>query len=197
MSKIKDLRGIKFGFLTVMNEEPIRKNNNTYWKCKCICGNERYYIAGNLHSGASKSCGCQKNSRSNNRKKRYSQPPRLRRIFYGMKTRCYNSSAEQYKNYGARGIKICNEWLNNSKNFYEWAINNGYSDNLTIDRINVNGNYEPNNCRWVTMGMQQNNRRNSTRITINQKTKTASQWAREYGLTRDGFLYRYKHNLFQ
>jgi hypothetical protein len=86
---------------------------------------------------------------------------RLYNIYKGMKRRCYNKNYEEYHNYGGRGIKICKEWLDNFQNFYRWSIQNGYQDNLTIDRINVDGNYEPKNCRWVVMKVQQNNRRNN------------------------------------
>lgn len=186
MPKIKDLRGKIFGELIVLNENPIRINNATYWKCKCNCGTEKNIFAGNLVSNKTTSCGC---------KKQKTQFPRLRRILDNMKQRCYNPNHTRYKDYGSRGITICDDWLNDSRKFYEWAVINGYNDNLTIDRINVNGNYEPKNCRWVTMKVQQNNRNNNRKITVNGKTKTASQWAEEYSLTRDGFLYRYKHNL--
>lgn len=95
-----------------------------------------------------------------------------------MKKRCYNQSDKAYKYYGARGIKICDEWLlGGSKAFVKWALENGYQDNLTIDRINNNGNYEPSNCRWIDKKTQANNTRRNKRITINGKTKTISQWA--------------------
>lgn len=99
-----------------------------------------------------------------------------------MKRRCYNKNDKDYKNYGARGITIHQEWLNSSISFYSWALNNGYLNNLTIDRINNNGNYSPNNCRWVTTKEQANNTRFNKLITIDGVTKTASQWADENGL---------------
>lgn len=111
------------------------------------------------------------------------QYKRLIKIFNAMKQRCYNPNSTVYKNYGAKGIKICNEWLNNSRKFYEWAIQNGYKDNLTIDRIDVNGIYEPSNCRWATQIEQQNNRKNNHWIEFNGQRKTVAQWARYYGIT--------------
>lgn len=191
MSKFKDLRCKTFGRLTVLNESPIKINGFTYWKCKCICGNEKNIYSGNLLSGKSTSCGCSRKGK----KRKSALPPRLKRIFYNMKTRCYNSKSTRYKDYGDRGIAIYADWLNDSKKFYDWAINNGYNDSLTIDRIDTNGDYTPYNCRWVTMQTQQNNRRNNHIITINGKRKTVSQWAKIYNVTRDGFLYKYKHNL--
>lgn len=189
--KIKDIRGQIFGKLTVTNNEPIRIKGQTYWKCRCICGNEKYIFVGNLRSGTTISCGCLLEEARKNRKK---QSKRLIHIFSNMKRRCYNAKDLHYKYYGARGIGICSEWLNNSKAFYSWAIENGYSDNLTIDRINVNGDYKPSNCRWVTMKVQQNNRTNNRKITLKGETKTASQWAEEYGITHEGFMWRYRHN---
>ena len=98
-----------------------------------------------------------------------------------MKDRCYNKNSKIYRFYGERGITICDEWLHDFQTFYDWAIENGYSDNLTIDRINSFGNYEPNNCRWITLSDQQRNRRNNRYFTYNGETKTLSQWAAEYG----------------
>lgn len=102
-----------------------------------------------------------------------------------MKTRCYNKNYEHFKHYGERGIKVCEEWLNDFMTFYNWSMSNGYKDNLTIDRIDVNGNYEPSNCRWLTNEEQQNNKRRNIRLTYNGKTQTITQWARELGIKRE------------
>lgn len=107
---------------------------------------------------------------------------RLIVIRHSMYCRCYYPSTHGYERYGGRGIKICDEWINNPQSFYDWAINNGYDKNLTIDRIDVNGNYEPSNCRWVTKEVQDNNRRTNRKITYKGKTKNLSQWAREYNI---------------
>ena len=93
-----------------------------------------------------------------------------------MKTRCYNPSSNKYHAYGARGIKVCDEWKNSFKKFKEWALSNGYGDNLTIDRINNDGNYEPSNCRWVTNKQNTNNTRKNRVITYNGETHTMSEW---------------------
>ena len=110
---------------------------------------------------------------------------RLYKILRGMRERCYNRKCKQYKYYGAENIQICNEWLNNFNNFYNWAINNGYKNDLTIDRINMNGNYEPINCRWITMKEQANNKKNDHYITINNETKTLTQWCEQYNIKYD------------
>lgn len=107
---------------------------------------------------------------------------RLIIIRHSMYCRCYYPTTNGYERYGGRGIKMCDEWINNPQSFYDWAINNGYKKDLTIDRIDVNGNYEPFNCRWVTKEIQDNNRRTSRKITYKDETKTLSQWARKYNI---------------
>ena len=107
---------------------------------------------------------------------------RLIVIRHSMYCRCYYPSTNGYNRYGGRGIKICDEWKNNPQSFYDWAINNGYKKGLSIDRINVNGDYEPLNCRWVTKEEQDNNRRTNRKIKYKSETKTLSQWAKEYNI---------------
>jgi hypothetical protein len=119
----------------------------------------------------------------------------LNRIYKNLKTRCYNSNCPKYKNYGGRGIEVCKEWLNterviNGKShlskgriaFEKWALENGYVEGLTLDRIDVNGNYEPNNCRWVSMKIQGNNKTNNRLVTYKNKTQTLAQWCEELGI---------------
>lgn len=106
----------------------------------------------------------------------------LYRRYYHMKARCYNPNCKAYKNYGGRGIRICDEWLEDFMNFYNWAIENGYQDDLTIDRIDNNGNYEPSNCRWITDYEQRFNKRNNKLLTIERETKTITEWAKLYNL---------------
>lgn len=112
---------------------------------------------------------------------------RLLHALSAMKQRCYNPNDKRYKAYGAKGVKVCKEWLNSSKSFCEWALRNGYKDNLTIDRINPNGNYEPCNCRWVNYKEQENNRTNNRIIKINNQYKTMAQWADYYGVSYTHF----------
>lgn len=107
---------------------------------------------------------------------------RLYNAWCNMKSRCYNENHHRYRIYGARGIKVCDEWVNNYNNFYKWAIENGYRDNLTIDRIDVNGNYEPSNCRWTTQKEQCNNQRKNHYLTYKGKTQSMSKWADEIGI---------------
>lgn len=158
----------QYGLLT-----PIYKLHNTKgnkWLCVCDCGNLTETRYSYLTSGHTKSCGCL------HFKTGITVPKRLRYVYDSILTRCYNQNSKKYKDYGERGIAVCDEWLHDRRNFYEWAINNGYKDTLTIDRINVNGNYEPSNCRWATAKQQANNKRTCRYITINGKTNTFKEW---------------------
>ena len=119
---------------------------------------------------------------------------RLRRIWWGMKTRCYNKNDKHYKNYGARGISISDEWLI-FENFKDWSLNNGYDNNLTIDRINVNGNYCPENCRWVTTLVQGNNRRNNRYFEYDGKINTTTELARNNNMSYSTLFNRLKKGL--
>lgn len=117
----------------------------------------------------------------------------LRQKLCDMKRRCYNPKSKFYKDYGARGIKVCDEWMdkkNGHANFQKWAIENGWKEFLSIDRIDVNGNYEPSNCRWATQKEQANNRRNNVYATIHGVTKTAQEWAEQVGITERAFVSR-------
>jgi hypothetical protein len=108
---------------------------------------------------------------------------RLYEIWYNMRQRCYNSNIESYKNYGGRGIIVCDEWKNDFVSFRDWALSNGYTESLTLDRIDVNKDYCPENCRWVSQLIQQNNRSNNHYITYNNQNKTLAEWARELNFT--------------
>ncbi len=132
----KDITGIKYGRLTAIKFSHRIFKGNSYWYFKCDCGNEILRPVGAVRSGYTKSCGCIRNKAPN---------VRLRNIYIGMKSRCYNSKIVCYKRYGGRGIGICEEWLQDINKFYSWSMLNGYNDRLTIDRINNDGNYEPNN----------------------------------------------------
>lgn len=115
---------------------------------------------------------------------------RLYSIWNGMKIRCYNDKCERYYRYGGRGIKICDKWRNDFQSFYDWSMDHGYSDDLTIDRINNDGNYEPGNCRWATLQEQQHNKSNNIFITYNGKTQDIKQWAEELGIYYQTLYFR-------
>ena len=182
MAKLKDLTGQKFGRLTVISYYGVIKNHY-YWNCICDCGKKCIVASTNLKSKRLESCGClNKESVSIRKTKHKKSNTKLYKIWHNMKLRCYNVKNLNYKNYGGRNITICNEWQK-FENFYNWSITNGYNDNLSIDRINVNGNYEPNNCRWITIKEQQNNRRNNHLLTFNGKTQTVAQWSKELNIS--------------
>ena len=186
----QDLTGQKFGKLTVISFSH-RENNRTYWKCKCDCGSIKIYRADFLKRSIAPSCGCSRKEKTRiicrelgySRKTHGLCNTRLYKIYHNMKDRCYRKSCKAYKDYGGRGIFICKEWLENFKMFYEWAINNGYEDNLTIDRKDNNLGYSPDNCRWITQKEQCLNRRCNKLINYNNKTQTLKEWADELGLS--------------
>lgn len=159
----KNLAGQKYGLLTVVCRKGSSENRNATWLCICDCGKEKIVTSNALKFGYVKSCGCLNREISTIHGK---SNTRLYSIYNGMKHRCYNTQSESYRYYGARGITICDEWRNDFMNFYDWAINNGYSDDLSIDRIDVDGNYCPKNCRWVDFVTQANNKRNSRKQMI-------------------------------
>lgn len=171
-----NLIGERFGRLTVIDNLGLH-NKKVFWLCRCDCGNVCNVPTGNLRSGNTTSCGCiHKDIVSKQFKTHGLGNSRLHTIWDHMKQRCYNSNNKTYKYYGARGIVICHEWLDDFMNFYDWAINNGYRDDLTIDRIDVNGNYEPNNCRWNATKQQAQNRRTNRNYTISGKTHCLKEW---------------------
>lgn len=198
MSKVKDLTGKKFGKLEVIKRMGTDKFKHSTWLCKCDCGKIKIISANNLQKGTTKSCGClAKELLSKKMTKHNMYGTRIYRIWLRMKNRCNNSNDEHYKNYGNRGIKVCNEWNNNKNgftNFYNWATNNGYKDDLTIDRINVNGNYEPSNCRWITMFEQQSNKRTNCFIEYYGKKYTVSQLSRLLNINKTTLRNRIKCN---
>lgn len=191
---VLDLSGQKYGYWTVLE---IAENNHGVikWLCRCDCGKIATIRTGNLRSGASKSCGCHQYDHLRNRKRNYPQDVRIKRlenIWNNMKKRCMDRNNINYKNYGGRNIKICDEWKD-YVSFARWALNNGYADKLTIERINNEGNYEPSNCKWITKQEQHNNRRNSKFETLDGITKTVAEWAREYNI-HPSTLYRRLNN---
>lgn len=180
--KNNNLINKKFNKLLVI-DKAFTKNREVYWKCICECGNTIYVSTANLNSNRVKSCGCLKLERLLERSTTHNKSKtRIYHIWKSMRQRCYNENDYSYKNYGGREIKVCDEWYNDFTAFYNWSIEHNYQENLTIDRIDNNGNYEPENCRWVSKLIQSNNTRFNKYITINNETKSLADWCRYYNL---------------
>ena len=181
MRKFDDLTGRKFGRLLVVDCIGKNQSNQARWKCVCECGNTVEVLGYNLKNGNTKSCGClQKELAAAQHKSHGETGSRLFVAWVHMKQRCTNPNNRAFKYYGGRGITVCDEWRNSFEAFYEWAMANGYRDDLTIDRIDVNGNYCPENCRWITIQEQQRNKRDNVRIAFAGQVKTVAEWAKEF-----------------
>lgn len=195
MPKMRDVTGQRFGYLIASSFTHVIQNGKklSAWNCKCDCGKEVIVLAGNLYNGKTLSCGCMRGKLiSNSKIKHGMHDSRIYMIWKGIRGRCYVDSNQAYDNYGGRGIVMCQEWKESFVKFMEWAFQNGYSDTLSIDRIDVNGNYEPENCRWITMHEQSYNKRNSKLIEIDGVTKCLSEWSQITGIDRKTLSGRYE-----
>ena len=194
----QNLIGKRFGKLFVT--ELIEKNGTaSVWKCVCDCGNttfkDGYYLRNKRI--AEKSCGC---ARGNAHRKHGKTNCRLYYVWQSMKRRCYCKSCIAYERYGGRGITVCREWNDDFQKFYDWSVKNGYDENAghgisTLDRIDNNKNYSPDNCRWVNMEAQSNNRRDNILLEFDGDVGTISYWSKKTGINRNTIYLRYKrHN---
>lgn len=189
-NKLPDLTGMKFSRLTAIKQ--VKKGKRLAYHCICDCGNTINVTSNKLYSGHTKSCGCYNLESLKNRSTTHGKSKtRLYHIWGKMKTRCRNPKTPTYKWYGGKGVSVCDEWQE-FQPFYDWSIANGYTEKLTIDRINVNGNYEPSNCRWVDMKTQMNNQTSNVLVTYNDKTQTLSQWANELDINAKTLYTRFE-----
>lgn len=190
---VNTIIGQKNNYLTIIGEDR-DKAGRKYVTVKCDCGNIKRIQYGHWKSGKIKSCGCMRLQLLSKAAAKadpiYSH--RLHTIWTHMKQRCYNENADNYERYGGRGISVCEEWKNDYPTFYKWALSNGYADNLTIDRIDVDGNYEPDNCRWANNETQQLNTRRGKKYlwTIDGETKHALEWCKHFGISLGTAKYR-------
>lgn len=186
MSKPIDLVGMKFGRWTVL--EYAEYKNGVMWLCRCTCGTEKKVRSDHLRYGKSTSCGCYRNevttketARKNEKHGMYNT--RLYRIWRGMKQRCSDKCPiRSAKSYYAKGIRVCDEWKNDFRVFAKWAIENVYEENKSIDRINVDGNYEPSNCRWATAVEQARNKSDTLVVEYNGERRPLREWAEVLGI---------------
>lgn len=183
-----DLTGQRFGRLEAIQHVGSNKNHQAVWLCRCDCGNQAEVVSQYLRNGDTKSCGCLQREGTGQRMTTHGHSKtRLHRVWVGIKNRCYNPKTDNYKYYGAKGITMCDEWKNSFESFMEWSMQNGYDPNAkaqecTIDRIDNNKGYYPENCRWVDHTYQCNNQSSNKVFTYNGETKTMAEWARTVGM---------------
>lgn len=200
MGHPKDYTGLRYGHLVMLERaHKYEKNGSYYWKCKCDCGNITYATPQSLRSGRQVSCGCVRRESARNvglkNATHHETNTRLFNLWNNILLRCENHNAVSYKRYGGRGIKVCPEWHEYTA-FRDWALSHGYNKDAkrgesTIDRIDNNGDYEPGNCRFVSMKGQNNNRRNNVRVEYNGESHTISEWAEITGIRYSTLYCRY------
>ena len=189
----RDYTNEKFGRWTV--QYFVKKNSYgaSIWHCKCDCGTEKDLTVATLVSGYSKSCGCLRDETTSKRSTSHGMSKtRLYKEWIAMKDRCYRKSHEFYQYYGGKGIKVCDIWKNNFENFRDWALQNGYRDDLTIDRINNDEDYSPSNCRWVNLKCQANNRTNNILVFYNNDWISIEDAMKQTGKTYNQIYHYYR-----
>ena len=184
--RVENLKGVRFGKLVCIRHLFKDPRHRSCWECQCDCG-KKTIVRADLLKKRVRSCGCGI-SESNRKRKGVPLTHGLRyhplyQVYHKMKDRCYNNTDQAYKNYGGRGIQMCDSWCRSFEAFYCWAISSGYKPKLTIDRIDVNGNYYPENCRWVDRGVQARNKRNNHLLTYNKETHCVARWAAILGIS--------------
>lgn len=186
-----DLAGSKFGRLTVLEYAGKNQRNQSLWLCECECGTIKEYLGYNLSNGHTVSCGCYCKEMTRTAKRTHGMSKtRIYDIWAHMKSRCGKPNCKEYEWYGGRGIKVCEEWANDFMAFFNWAMANGYRDDLTIERKDVAGNYDPENCEWATTDVQSNNKTTTKYLTYEGYTFSLRDWSRILGLDLRGLWWR-------
>lgn len=186
--QVLDLTNKKFGMLTALSIDSKNYAGQTMWLCICECGKKVVLRAWVLKTGNTKSCGC--GFKKRNLTHGLSRHP-IYQVWALMKSRCSCRSTPNFKNYGGRGISVCQSWSKDFKCFYKWALSNGYKNGLQLDRRNNNGNYTPKNCRFVTTAVNSTNKRNTLWLTINNDKRSVSEWAKVLNIQAWDLRYRY------
>lgn len=185
MGKFRDLTGQTFGRLKVIERAAPDGTKRTMWKCSCKCGNTVVVRSPDLLREKTTSCGCFRKEQLVARSTKHGMcETRLYREYLSMKDRCYREKCKDYPDYGGRGITICEEWRESFEAFRDWALANGYRDDLTIERKDVNGNYCPDNCKWATAIEQARNKRNNHILEFQGEQHTLTEWAQIIGIKR-------------
>ena len=188
---LKDLTGMQFGRLTVIDRASNTKDGSARWNCVCSCGTKKTIMGSSLLRGATVSCGCYQKEMIIRKQTTHGQThTRLFHVWQHMRNRCYNENYKFYNYYGGRGISVCDEWRDDFVPFMNWAKSNGYSDDLTLDRIDTNGNYEPSNCRWISRADQMNNTRLTKKYTMTGETHSIAEWCRIYNVPHERTRHR-------
>lgn len=187
MSNLLDLTGMKYGRLTVIGRDDDQiapsGRRHTMWQCQCSCGNTVSVESSALRRGKTVSCGCAKREALSLRQKIHGEKnTKLYGVWSTMKARCHNKNTAAYKDYGLRGISVCDSWKNDYMEFRRWAYETGYTDGMSIDRINNDLGYCPDNCRWADKRTQANNRRSNRIYTIDGETHNLTEWSNLYGI---------------
>ena len=200
MPRFKDISGQTFNRVLVLYRKGHAKDKHITWWCRCSCGAEFECPGNALIRGNTKSCGCLSKELTIKRSTKHGAATRknkhpIYRNYHHMLERCYNPNNKNYNLYGARGITVCETWKNDFSTFFNWALSNNWQQGLSIDRIDNNGNYYPENCRWSTQLEQCNNQNKNIVLTYQNKTQTLSQWARELNMPYACLYDRYLRKL--
>lgn len=184
--------GKKYNHLTALYYNGVSDKGFQTWVCECDCADKTRVVvkAADLSGNHRKSCGCMKGKGYNTRHNM--SKTRIYNIYHKMISRCHNPNEKEYKNYGARGITVCEQWRNDFNSFVEWSMDNGYKSDLSIDRVDNEKGYSPDNCRWATFKQQENNRRNNHFLTFRNERHTLSEWGDITGIGQDNIYARLK-----